>query len=79
MKNKIEDLRNHLFAQLERLSDEDLSGEDLKKEVARAKAICDVSNHIVQAADLELKFILEVQNTDSAFFPKQIGDGPAKH
>lgn len=28
MKNQIEDLRNHLFAQLERLGDEDLKGDN---------------------------------------------------
>ena len=38
MKNKLTDLNNHLFAQLERLGDEDLSGEKIADEVKRAKA-----------------------------------------
>ena len=33
MKNTLGDLNNHLFAQLERLGDEDLSKENLEKEL----------------------------------------------
>ena len=45
MKNKLVDLNNHLFAELERLSDEDLQGDELTAEIDRAKAITGVSNH----------------------------------
>jgi hypothetical protein len=55
VKNKISDLNNHLFAQLERLSDEDLKGEALDLEVKRADAIVAVSEQIVGAAGLTLK------------------------
>lgn len=55
MKNKLVDLNNHLFAQLERLSDEELNGEDLEQEIARAKAITVVSNQIIQNGALALK------------------------
>ena len=34
IKNKITDLNNHLFAELERLSDEELKGDELKAEIA---------------------------------------------
>lgn len=51
MKNKISDLNNHLFAQLERLSDEDLKGEELDREVKRADAIVAISEQIVGAAE----------------------------
>lgn len=50
MNNKLIDLNNHLFAQLERLNDEELKGEDLKTEIARGKAIADLGAQIVGAA-----------------------------
>lgn len=55
MKNKMSDLNNHLFAQLERLSEEELTGEALDREVKRADAIVAVSEQIVAGVDLRLK------------------------
>lgn len=55
MKNRLSDLNNHLFAQLERLSDEGLTAEQIDQEVKRAEAIVHVSDQIAKAADLQLK------------------------
>jgi hypothetical protein len=55
MKNKMIDLNNHLFAQLERLSDEELSPEQLDKEIKRTDAIVDVSKQIIDGATLAFK------------------------
>ena len=55
MKNKLGDLHNHLFAQLERLSDEDLEGEKLKEEIDRAKAVSSISKDITSNAALVLE------------------------
>jgi UPF0288 family protein (methanogenesis marker protein 3) len=52
MKNGLKDLNNHLFMQLERLGDEDLSDEELKKEVQRTKAIASIASNIVNNANL---------------------------
>ena len=54
MKNKIQDLNDHLFAQLERLNDEDLTQEQLEKEIQRSKAVTAVSNQIINNAKLAL-------------------------
>lgn len=54
-KNKLSDLNNHLFAQLERLGDEEISKEDLKKEIERSKAISMVARDIVSNANLTLE------------------------
>lgn len=54
-RNKLGDLNDHLFAQLERLADEGLSAEQIDTEVKRAEAIVSVSDQIVGNAELQLK------------------------
>ncbi len=56
-KNKLKDLNDHLFAQIERLADEDLTPEQLAKEVSRAAAIVSVADRVVETADLQLKAV----------------------
>lgn len=55
MKNKLGDLNNHLFAALERLSDEDMTAEQIEQEVKRASAIVAVADTIISNADTQLK------------------------
>jgi len=55
MKNKLMDLNNHLFAQLERLSDEEITKPLLDVEIDRSKAICMVAEQIIENANLSLK------------------------
>lgn len=50
-RNTLSDLNNHLFEQLERLNDEDLSEIDLEKEIKRSKAICNVAKSITDNAN----------------------------
>jgi hypothetical protein len=54
MKNTLGDLNNHLFAQLERLSDEDIKGEKLEEEINRAKAVTQVAAKIIENGSLVL-------------------------
>ena len=50
MKNKLSDLNNHLFEQMERLNSDQLKGEELKNEIDRAKAMAEVADKIVGSA-----------------------------
>ncbi len=57
MKNTLGDLNNHLFAQLERLGDEDLKGDNLTEEIGRAKAVTQVATQIILNGRLVLDAI----------------------
>ena len=62
-KNKIDDLRNHLFETLEALKDD-----EKPMEVDRAKAICDVAQTIINSAKVELAALeLTGQESQSEF------------
>ena len=63
MKNKLIDLNNHLFEQMERLNDEGLSKEDFKKEIERAKAMTGIAQNIIQNGKLMLDSMKFVDET----------------
>ncbi|MDI9412755.1 MAG: hypothetical protein QM401_04160 [Bacillota bacterium] len=71
MRNTLTDLNNHLFAQMERLSDEDLKGEELQEEIGRAKAVSSIAKDIVSNANTVLK-AHEQLNAFSKKDPKQL-------
>ena len=54
MRNSLEDLHNHLFAQLERLNDEELQGDKLADEIERSKAVTAVASRIIENGQLVL-------------------------
>ncbi|ACT00266.1 hypothetical protein [Paenibacillus sp. JDR-2] len=74
MKNTLGDLNNHLFAQLERLSDEELTGEKLVEEISRAKAVSGIASQIISNGSLVLEARKLVENSMSADFavPKML-------
>ncbi|WP_144866221.1 hypothetical protein [Paenibacillus ihbetae] len=77
MRNTLGDLNNHLFAQLERLSDEELTGEKLADEINRAKAVTSVASQIIANGTLVLearKLADDRMNADTKI-PKMLEGG----
>lgn len=56
------DLNNHLFLQLEKLLDPDLSDDELKKEIARAGAVSSIAANIIQNANTAIKAMSMFEN-----------------
>lgn len=66
MKNKLTDLNNHLFAQLERLVDEDIRGESLQEEILRADAVAGIAKQLLQSGDLSLRAARFMDNRNNS-------------
>jgi hypothetical protein len=66
MKNKIEDLRNHLFATIEGLLDK-----ESPMDISRAKAVADVAAVLVDSAKAETAFLATVGGTEGTGFIQQ--------
>lgn len=61
MKNKLGDLNNHLFEQLERLNTTDLKGDELREEIERSKAVTSVAHEIILNGKLTLDAIIAIK------------------
>lgn len=62
MKNKLSDLTNHLYAQIERLSDERLSAEEIDKECKRGEAISKLAGNVIAVANVSVNALRLVAN-----------------
>lgn len=62
-KNKLSDLRNHLFATLEALSDN-----EKPMEVERARAIAEVASVVIDSAKVEVQVLKECGQLNASFF-----------
>jgi len=68
MKNKIEDLRDHLFATIE-----DLRDEEKPMDLDRAKTISDVAQTLINSAKVEVAYLNATGGAQGTGF---IPDGP---
>jgi hypothetical protein len=68
-KNKMGDLRNHLFATLEALQDE-----TNPMEIQRARAIADVAKQVIDSAKVEVDY-LKMMGTEASSKFLEVGSG----
>jgi hypothetical protein len=80
-RNGMNDLRDHLFASLERLDNDELTPEQLQAEVEKAQAVSNVANAIIQSAKIEVDFMKTtgmIASNSNLFKgvndPKRLGD-----
>lgn len=57
LRSSLADLHEILFEQLERISNPDLSGEELNEEIRRGQAISNISAQIINNGNLAIKAI----------------------
>lgn len=53
--SNLSELNKHLFAQLDRLSNDELKGDALKEEVSRAGAVNEICKSVIENANLQLQ------------------------
>jgi hypothetical protein len=64
-KNRMSDLRDHLFETLEQLKDG-----DKPMELDRAKVVCEVAKNLIESAKVEVQFlkVIGAEDAGSGFF-----------
>jgi hypothetical protein len=73
MKNKLSDLNNHLFEQLERLNDDDCKGEKLTEELTRTKGISELARNIIDNAKVVLDAHIAIRDGLNKELPQLVG------
>lgn len=73
VKNKLIDLNDHLFGQMERLNDDELVGDRLKEEIERSKAMSGIAVQIIGNAQLALDAQVAINDGLIKAPPKMLG------
>lgn len=74
-RNKLSDLRDHMFAALERLDDEEMTNDQIKNEIEKAKSIAMVGSVIINSAKIEIDYLKATGmiDTTSDLFKSVVG------
>jgi len=76
MKNKLIDLNNHLFEQIERLNDDDImQGDKFEKELQRSKALSNLAAQVINNAKVALEGFKAINDGTVKRAPEMLGAG----
>jgi hypothetical protein len=81
MKNRLCDLNDHLFAQIERLADEDNTPEKIEQEHKRAYAMVAVADQIIRAAATQIRaaeLVTDFDGSDPRPYLSTMRNGPVE-
>lgn len=74
MRNTLSDLNDYLFEELERLTNEDLTDEQLQTEIMRSKSVQGIAQTIVNNAQLALNTMKQIyEQGDKMDLPPVLG------
>ena len=73
VENKLTNLNDHLFSQLERLSDVNLKGENLSEEISRSKAVSQIASQIIFGGKLALEAQIALRDGNIKAAPGLLG------
>ena len=62
MKNKLIDLNNHMFTQMERLCSEELKDDEIIREINRSKAVSTLAAQMINNANLVLRAAVAIND-----------------
>ncbi len=71
VKNKLIDLNDYLFEQIERINDDSLNEEQLNKEIKKAEAIQGIAETIIKNGELQFKAAMKAADL-GVINPKQM-------
>jgi hypothetical protein len=77
MKDKLSNLNEHLFAQLERISSEELDADTLKREIERSRAISGIATQIIAGGRLILDAHIAKSEYELRELPQVFDSEPA--
>lgn len=77
MKNTLTDLNNYLFETLERLIDDDLTEDEMQREITRSDAVTKIAQAVISNGELALKAMRHVDEygRDQSTLPPMLGTG----
>ena len=76
-RNTLDDLVNHLFAEMERLGDESMTPEQMRDEIERSRALSGVAQRVIETANVTLR-VMEFKDAAldaNAEMPPLLGGG----